>query len=272
MNRSSGGQAAWALVAILVVSFALDTYRVGVEPLLDWDEAPPGGRAAEMLETGDWSTVHFNRDPAFHKPPLYYWIIASSYALGGIDETTTRLPNAVGAAFLLVVLFGLGSWIADRRSGVFTAGILLSIPFLVELVRHARPDLILYPASFGAILAFVRERYLVTGALVAGALLTKGMAGLLAPLTLALWMAASWGLASVGLPVRNRLLVVALGRVLATNATGDLGVPTNVGKRNQHLQALSEGIRSTVAPEDTLFADERHALRIAELEGLGAPR
>lgn len=174
-----------AAITLIVATLALTGWRVGVPPLGDWDEALTGSRSLGMLESRDWLTVHFNGEPDFHKPPLYYWLASAAYRVGGVSEATTRLPSVLAAAAVIVLECELGTWIAGETAGLLAAASLLTIPAFAGHARQAQPDMVLFAASLAAILAFLRERHLATGVAVAAAVLTKGLAGLLAPLALA---------------------------------------------------------------------------------------
>ncbi|MCG8344407.1 MAG: glycosyltransferase family 39 protein [Chlorobiales bacterium] len=57
----------------------------------------------EMFESGNFIDIHYNYEPRFNKPPLTYWIIASSVALFGNNEFAARLPILI-LAFLTTIL------------------------------------------------------------------------------------------------------------------------------------------------------------------------
>jgi 4-amino-4-deoxy-L-arabinose transferase-like glycosyltransferase len=54
------------------------------------DEGRYVGVAWEMVRSGDWVTPTLNGLPYFHKPPLFYWITASSLTLFGNVEWAAR--------------------------------------------------------------------------------------------------------------------------------------------------------------------------------------
>ena len=63
-------------VALLVLlSLLLFFYRLGSLSLFDADEPAFAEAAREMLLSGDWITPHFNFQPRFDKPILFYWMI-----------------------------------------------------------------------------------------------------------------------------------------------------------------------------------------------------
>ena len=67
--------------------------------------------AREMVETGDWFTPHYNNLTYLDKPPVYFWMVASSFTLFGPSEWSARLPGALlGLATVLL------AWLWGRRA------------------------------------------------------------------------------------------------------------------------------------------------------------
>lgn len=84
---------------IAVCAFAC----IGMRSLWEPDEGRYTAAALEMLRTGDWIHPQLNHELSHYtKPPITYWLIASSIALFGENETAARLPHAV--AFFLTSL------------------------------------------------------------------------------------------------------------------------------------------------------------------------
>jgi 4-amino-4-deoxy-L-arabinose transferase-like glycosyltransferase len=61
--------------------------------------------AREMLATGDWITPYYNQNFRFDKPALVYWLMAISYKIVGVNAWGARLPSALAAIALMVMLF-----------------------------------------------------------------------------------------------------------------------------------------------------------------------
>ena len=85
--------ARWAPWLLFVLLLVLMAWR----PLATPDE----GRYAEvgrwMGVSGDWLVQRLNGLPFFHKPPLLYWLEASSFALFGVSVWAARLVVALHA-------------------------------------------------------------------------------------------------------------------------------------------------------------------------------
>ena len=83
------------VVLLLTVSWLAAT--AGVRPLMLPDEGRYVGVAWEMLRSGNWLTPTLDGLPFFHKPPLFYWITASTLSVFGPNEWAARLASVLGA-------------------------------------------------------------------------------------------------------------------------------------------------------------------------------
>jgi 4-amino-4-deoxy-L-arabinose transferase-like glycosyltransferase len=158
-----------------------------VRPLWEPDEGRYAEIPREMLATGDWLTPHLNGVLYFEKPPLQYWLSALSMKLFGVTGAAARLPLALAS--------GLMIWAAWRLAKRLGAREPLWAPFMAAtgLLAFLVGQLLTLDALFSAFLvaalaAFVeavtrrREEEsalawtLLTFVLLAGAMLTKGLA------------------------------------------------------------------------------------------------
>lgn len=114
---------------------------LGHPALTDSDEAFYAESAREMVERGDWLTPHFNGQPRFEKPVLYYWLAGAMYWVAGVTPWAARLPSAL-AGFGLVLL----AWACARRyygeATAFIAGVVAATGFAaLAMARQSLPDL-----------------------------------------------------------------------------------------------------------------------------------
>lgn len=194
-NRGTvGGEPlAWGTVycAALLIAFAL-VYRLGSPVLLD---DPNDGQyaevAREMIESGDWVSPTLNGVLFLNKPPLLYWLIASSYGILGVNELAARLPGALATALTLFLLHGLAREAFDSTTAFLAVCVYAGMPSTLIEARLVRPDTLLAASTVAALWAFAvvlrsggseRRRALfgLQLALAAG-LLAKGMVALLLP-------------------------------------------------------------------------------------------
>ncbi len=131
---------ALALLAVAAVAFLLGAGRPA---LIEKDEPRYATTAREMVRGGDWLVPRFNGRERLVKPPLTYWAVAASFeATGRVDEGAARLPSAV-AATLLVLLVAAGAGRAFGRpwGGAAGAALATSLLFLAES-RLATTDML----------------------------------------------------------------------------------------------------------------------------------
>ena len=106
-------------------------------PLIDPDEPRYASTARDMVLNGNWIVPHFNGVPRINKPPLFYWAIAISYKLFGINEFSARLPSALAATGTVLITYLWGKkacrpqkWILGRH-GIDGQSVVLShLPLL----------------------------------------------------------------------------------------------------------------------------------------------
>ncbi|HSB79585.1 MAG TPA: glycosyltransferase family 39 protein [Candidatus Methylomirabilis sp.] len=190
-NHARGWSTVATLLALVVLSGALFFFRLGTPGLFDADEPAYAQAAREMLETGDWVTPHFNGQPRFDKPILFYWLLTLSYRVFGVSEFAARFWSALAA----VILVGLLSSAGERWFGP-PAGFVTGMAFMANLLsallaRAAVTDMLLTLFVTAAILAGVRaiqadvipgRRWARTAWAAMGlAVLVKGPVGLLIP-------------------------------------------------------------------------------------------
>jgi 4-amino-4-deoxy-L-arabinose transferase-like glycosyltransferase len=113
----------WIDGVLLFAAFLLLTFDIGHYGLFEPHEGHFAGVAREMILRGDWITPTLNGAPYLNKPPLLYWLIATSYQLFGIHEFAARLPIAlagwVGVAIAFLWSRQLWGAIASRAVVVF---------------------------------------------------------------------------------------------------------------------------------------------------------
>jgi 4-amino-4-deoxy-L-arabinose transferase-like glycosyltransferase len=113
-----------------------------LRPLAIPDEGRYVGVAWDMLRSGDWLVPRLDGYPYFHKPPLFYWITASSLALIGHNELASRVAPIMGALIGVLSLFlFLRHWV-NQSIAVASAAILLVQPFWFLGGQYANLDML----------------------------------------------------------------------------------------------------------------------------------
>ncbi len=180
----------WALILVFVaIWFGQLDYRKLVKP----DEGRYAEISREMAASGDWVTPRLNGLKYFEKPPMQYWATAVAYHVAGEHEWTARLWTALTGFLGIVAAAYAGSVLFGRRAGLLAALVLGSSFYYLALGHINTLDM---GVSFFLELALVgflmahrdgasantqRNWMWLTWAAMAGAMLSKGLIGLVLP-------------------------------------------------------------------------------------------
>jgi 4-amino-4-deoxy-L-arabinose transferase-like glycosyltransferase len=128
------------LIILLFAALLLFSINLGGLPLRDGDEATVAQIATEMWNAPSgsmrWLYPTLAGEPYHHKPPLMHWLVAGAYALGGVNEWTTRLPGAVLTACSVPLLYIIGREIFRQRwAAIYSALIYLT---MLPVARYGR--------------------------------------------------------------------------------------------------------------------------------------
>ena len=187
------------LLAIAAVWMAID---LPAFPIARWDESRLAVNAIEMRTTG-WSlitTYGFRPDLWNTKPPLLIWLMNACMAVFGPSEGALRIPSALATLGSAAMVMGF-TWKITRSSFAPPVAGLLLLTTRGFVNRHSGQT-----ADYEALLCFFVTAYslqffrvlhrrrprpaevLLAFMLVAGAVLTKGVAGLPAGAGLVLYL------------------------------------------------------------------------------------
>lgn len=178
---------------LLLIGLAGLTFFAGLGrgAITDADEAFYAESAHEMVASGDWITPHYNFEPRFQKPVLYYWLTAATYRVAGESETTARWWAAMAGLGLVLLTARCGRTWYDEPTGLLAGAIAATSFGYFSIGRMALPDLPLtffitlsiWAAFRATIDAPVPSSRAVVGAAVALGLgfLTKGPVALILP-------------------------------------------------------------------------------------------
>jgi 4-amino-4-deoxy-L-arabinose transferase-like glycosyltransferase len=168
MDKPARAAIVGAIVAALITLPGL-----GAGTLWDNSETAYGEVAREILLAHDWLVMHFNGQPYFIQPPLYFWIAAAFGAAFGTGTFALRLPSAL-ATILMGAMTGYAvARQAGTRVGVYAAVILSSCLMQAVIGRLAIMDALLDLSVAMTIfwwfrgLQTGRDRYFVFGAIAA---------------------------------------------------------------------------------------------------------
>jgi len=208
--------------ALLIVLATLIYVGSASSPSLQDDaDAAHAEAAREIVERGDWVTLHINGVRYLEKAPLMYWAVAASYKVFGVSEFATRLPLAVSAILLVLAVYYFGCWMGGDRAGVY-AGLAVCVGLGVYLfTRIMIPEVMLALFLTVAFYCFLRAYFgeidsrwaYVFYAGMALAVLTKGLIGIVFPLGILfafVLLTRGWGRVRRMRPVGGVLLFLAV--------------------------------------------------------------
>lgn len=195
------------LLGVCLLLYCTWFYRV---PLTELDRALYGEVAREMAASHHYLIPHFDLAPFYEKPVLAYWLQVAALGIFGVHEIALRLPSALCAIALVLLLHAfLLRWLvrpglspparACAKGVAFTGGLAAAvIPSIAIWARIATMDMVTTLFITGAILGLLHADLLsreageaaprrtggcyLLAALSAGlAFLSKGPVGIIIP-------------------------------------------------------------------------------------------
>lgn len=247
-QRADWRDVAWILLAVAL----LIASGYGLRDPWPADEPRFASLARDMVATGDWLFPRVGGDLYQDKPPVFFWLLASSYAIFGSVRWSFLLPSVLAATGTLLLVYSLATRLHGRRAGLAAALLVACCAQFVQTMRGAQIDPTLLFFSTLSLWGFSRHlllgpdwRAYFLGGLAAGVgTITKGVGFLpllLVPLYFALrgprWGLAPlagggwrWGLAPAGFVLAAGAWLVPM--LVAVAASGD---PALVAYRDEIL-------------------------------------
>ena len=167
-------------------------------PLIEPDEARYSDIPSLMNRTGDYITPHLHHVVYLEKPPLAYWATALFFKIFGENEFSSRLFVALCAWGCIFLVYRMGTYFHDEKTGLYAAGVLSTFLYHSILGKVNTLDM---PLTFFVCLAtWAGYRYFAGGGQKRGwlylvyissglAFLTKGLIGVVFPFAIIiLWL------------------------------------------------------------------------------------
>lgn len=131
-----------SLLFVLCIIFLF--IGLGSFPLIDVDETRYATMARDLVLTGNWNDLMLNGQPFLEKPPLYFWLVASSISLfGHFSPFTVRFPIALISLLFIICTYFFGKRVVSEKFGFYCAATLLSSFFFLMLSHIALLDSLL---------------------------------------------------------------------------------------------------------------------------------
>lgn len=152
----------------------------------------------EMAESGDYLVPKLLGKPYYDKPPVMHAAAAVlTRIVGEPSMTIVRMPSAIAGILGILVTYGVGLLLLDRKTALIGAFALLGMPGYSLMARQARPDMILCFSIIASCLflclgmrkyrSLPRMLYFTLAGLLAGlGVVTKGPFGILFPVFFAI--------------------------------------------------------------------------------------
>lgn len=192
-SLQAGRVHSWGPIAILVaLGIAIFLGTIFSPPsLMDEVDSVAAHIAQGMLETGDWVTPRVNGVIYLEKSPLNYWLIAASYFIFGVHDWAARLPVALGAIALILLVATFGRWAFGPRAGFYSGLAIGSSVGLFLFTRIIIPDALVTLAITAALFFVLRALddgrrlwALGYGAAIGAGLLLKGLIAAVFPVAI----------------------------------------------------------------------------------------
>jgi len=176
------------LLLLILLAVFLFFFKLGSFSLYDAAETTYGEFVKNILNTGDWITLHFNGQIIFDKPPLYFWLAAILSKIIGFNEFAMRFWAALAGVLTVLITYALGKVLYDEKTG-FLSGIvcMTAFQFLIQS-RIAELDMVLtFFVTLTLLLFYLgyrmneRSYYLFAYFPMALAMLIKGILGVALP-------------------------------------------------------------------------------------------
>lgn len=182
----------WALALLLFLTAVLYLGMAAFGGLIDDADASHAIVSREMLQSGDFSVMRMNGVRWLKKAPLHYWMVAGSYALLGESALATRLPNVICMVGLVWAVALFARRFFGAKPGLYAGMACATSLGMFVFTRTMIPEVI-YALQFTiCFYLFLRAwqgtlgkaGYWGAAAMIALAVLTRGLVGLIFPLAI----------------------------------------------------------------------------------------
>jgi len=169
----------WLALALLVI------FGTGLGMRDPWpaDEPRFAVIARDMVATGEWLFPRVGADLYADKPPLFFWMLATCYALFGSIKWAFLVPSLLAAASTIFLIYDFGRRLVSREAGLGAALITVSTLHFVMTLRGAQIDPMLCGLTTLSLYALLRHLllgpswgwYMIGGAVAGLGVITKGV-------------------------------------------------------------------------------------------------
>jgi 4-amino-4-deoxy-L-arabinose transferase-like glycosyltransferase len=134
-HADSATSVRWRSLALIVALSSLLLYPTRSFHLLEPDEGRYAQIPKEMLTTGQYLVPTLQGEPYLDKPPLMYWLVALSYRMFGVNESSARLVPALCVQLTILSVYLLGRRSLGERAACWAAILLSVAPGFLSIAR-----------------------------------------------------------------------------------------------------------------------------------------
>jgi 4-amino-4-deoxy-L-arabinose transferase-like glycosyltransferase len=224
--------------------------------LLSLNEGRRALAIQEMVSSGNWLLPHLNGELYLTKPPLLYWLSSSLGFIWGVNEWTLRLPSALAAIAVLIMVYRYALQQSGKWAALFAVQLLIANLGFAMLGRRAEIEMLLTALCVGSLLSALqyiqsqssKNWIILSYFLLALALMTKGPLVILL-VTLPLLIAAIYSknphIKAVLLSGRGWLIFLVVGLTWYVIVSWQLGfdIWATIAKRDMLDKMQSESAK-----------------------------
>jgi len=174
---------------LIIICSVLFFWNIHVIPLTDGDSAFYAKIAKNIVDSGDWLTMHYgDQTTIIDKPPLMMWFIAASFKLFGVNEFAVNFWHSLCALLIVLFTYKLAKEIFDSKTAFLSSLVLATSAQFFYQARSPLQDIPLTLFVLLSIYAYIlfEKRsnigyFYLSSVFVSFAVLTKGPVGLVLP-------------------------------------------------------------------------------------------
>ena len=123
------------IVVLFLLPLLLYLVPLPFTPLMEPDEGRYSAIPSAMNATGDYVTPRLKAAVYFEKPPLSYWATAIFFRIFGENAFSSRLFAALCAWGCILLVYRMGLFFHDVRTGLYAAAVLTTFLYHFALGR-----------------------------------------------------------------------------------------------------------------------------------------
>ena len=144
------------LGAFTLFCFLAFTYNLSEVPPYHADENFYVTSTRNMIDSGDYITPVYNDKKRFAKPIIFYWMVATSYKMFGVNLFSARLVSSFFASLCIPIVYLIARRLFDPKIATISAFLLPGCYLHFQIARWAITDMTLNFFILSAFYFFIR--------------------------------------------------------------------------------------------------------------------